>query len=188
MKYTYSLFLLLAASLLYSPDRDSNTLKLLYIFLALAALGALFDYASAYASFRAWLHRFFQEKKNESLHPKDTKYTITHVPYANEREDASRVLYCKGVMMPNAQMKVSSNKKKTKKQQEQTKETLTPLDVMEKKIKQRSFKDKKTLLDERTLNPRAKELLEELSTELGLSKEVIADLAITFYWLYKDKV
>ena len=59
MKYTYSLFLLLAASLLYSPDRDSNTLKLLYIFLALAALGALFDYASAHASFRAWLHRFF---------------------------------------------------------------------------------------------------------------------------------
>ena len=59
MKYTYSLFLLLAASLLYSPDRDSNTLKLLYIFLALAALGALFDYLSAYASFRAWLHRFF---------------------------------------------------------------------------------------------------------------------------------
>ena len=59
MKYTYSLFLLLAASLLYSPDRDSNTLKLLYIFLALAALGAVFDYLSAYASFRAWLHRFF---------------------------------------------------------------------------------------------------------------------------------
>ena len=59
MKYTYSLFLLLAASLLYSPDMDSNTLKLLYIFLALAALGAVFDYLSAYASFRAWLHRFF---------------------------------------------------------------------------------------------------------------------------------
>ena len=93
----------------------------------------------------------------------------------------------KGVMMPNAQMKSSSNKKKTKKQQKQTKETLNPLDVMEKKIKQRSLKDKKALLDESTLNPRAKELLEELSTELGLSKEVIADLAITLYRLYKNK-
>ena len=91
MKYTYSLFLLFAASFLYSPDMDSNTLKLLYIFLALAALGAVFDYASAYAPFRAWLHRFFQEQKNESLHPKYTKYTITHVPYAKEREDASSV-------------------------------------------------------------------------------------------------
>ena len=59
MKYTYSLFLLLAASLLYTPDMDSNTLKLFYIFLVFAALGALFDYLSAYASFRAWLHRFF---------------------------------------------------------------------------------------------------------------------------------
>ena len=59
MKYTYSLFLLLAASLLYSPDMNSNTLKLLYIFLALAALGAVFDYLSAYALFRAWLDRFF---------------------------------------------------------------------------------------------------------------------------------
>nr|WP_316723196.1 hypothetical protein [Sulfurospirillum sp. 'SP'] len=59
MKFTYSLFLLLVASLLYSPDMDSNTLKLLYIFLVFAALGAVFDYLSAYASFRAWLHRFF---------------------------------------------------------------------------------------------------------------------------------
>lgn len=91
---------------------------------------------------------------------------------------------CKGVMMPNAQMKSSSNKKK---KQKQTQETLTPLAVMEKKIKQRSLKDKKASLDERTLNPKAKELLEELSTELGLSKEVIAELAITLYRLYKDK-
>ena len=164
MKYTYSLFLLFAASFLYSPDMDSNTLKLLYIFLALAALGAVFDYASAYAPFRAWLHRFFQEYKMMKV------YTLN-----------------KGVMMPNAQMKSSSNKKKTKKQQKQTKETLNPLDVMEKKIKQRSLKDKKALLDESTLNPRAKELLEELSTELRLSKEVIADLAITLYRLYKNK-
>ena len=59
MKYTYSLFLLLAASLLYSPDMDSNTIRLLYIFLALAALGAVFDLISAHALFRAWLHRFF---------------------------------------------------------------------------------------------------------------------------------
>lgn len=59
MKYTYSLFLLLAASLLYSPDMDGNTLRLLCIFLALAALGAVFDYLSAHALFKAWLHRFF---------------------------------------------------------------------------------------------------------------------------------
>lgn len=45
-----------------------------------------------------------------------------------------------------------------------------------------------TFLDESTINPRAKVLLEELITELGLSKEVIADLAITRYRLYKDKV
>ena len=59
MKYTYSLFLLFAASFLYSPDMDSNTLRLLCIFLVFTALGALFDYLSAYALFRAWLDRFF---------------------------------------------------------------------------------------------------------------------------------
>lgn len=59
MTYLYSLFLLVMASLLYGPNMDSNTLKLLYIFLALAALGAVFDYLSAYALFRAWLDRFF---------------------------------------------------------------------------------------------------------------------------------
>ena len=89
--------------------------------------------------------------------------------------------------MPNAQMKSSSNKKKTKKQQKQTKETLNPLDVMEKKIKQRSCKANKAFLDERTINPKTKKLLEALSTELGLSKEVIAELAITLYRFYKDK-
>jgi hypothetical protein len=47
------------ASLLYGPNMDSNTVKLLYIFLALAALGAVCDYLSAYALFRAWLDRFF---------------------------------------------------------------------------------------------------------------------------------
>ena len=55
------------------------------------------------------------------------------------------------------------------------------------KIKQRFSKDHKASLDESTLNPRARELLEELSTELGLSKEMIAELAITLYRLYKDK-
>lgn len=59
MKYTYTFFLLLGAYLLYSPDMDINALRLLYTFLAFAALGALFDYLSAYASFRAWLHRWF---------------------------------------------------------------------------------------------------------------------------------
>ena len=42
-------------------------------------------------------------------------------------------------------------------------------------------------LDERILSPRAKALLEELSKELGLSKETIAELARTMYRLYKDK-
>ena len=55
------------------------------------------------------------------------------------------------------------------------------------KIKQRSYDAKKASLDESTLNPRAKALLEELSTELGVSKDVIAELAITLYRLYKDK-
>jgi len=59
MKYTYTLFLLLGAYLLYSPDMDINALRLLYTFLMFAALGTLFDYLSAYASFRAWLHRWF---------------------------------------------------------------------------------------------------------------------------------
>lgn len=86
--------------------------------------------------------------------------------------------------MPNEQIKSSSNKKK---KQKQTNKTLNPLESMEKKIKQHSLQGKKPLLDESTLNPSAKELLEELSAELGLSKEVIADLAITLYRLYKDK-
>ena len=42
-------------------------------------------------------------------------------------------------------------------------------------------------LDERILSPRAKALLEELSKELGLSKETVAELARTMYRLYKDK-
>lgn len=41
-------------------------------------------------------------------------------------------------------------------------------------------------LDERILSPRAKALLEELSKELGLSKETVAELARTMYRLYKD--
>lgn len=87
--------------------------------------------------------------------------------------------------------KIAPSKKSKKQHQSVAKEISTPLSVveaMEKKIKQRSSKDKKASLDESTLNPRAKELLEELSTELGLSKEVIAELAITLYRLYKDKV
>ena len=46
---------------------------------------------------------------------------------------------------------------------------------------------KKRSLDESTLSPKAKILLEELSLELGLSKETIAELARTMYRLYKDK-
>ena len=55
------------------------------------------------------------------------------------------------------------------------------------KIKQHSYDAKKASLDESSLNPKAKALLEELSTELGVSKDVIAELAITLYRLYKDK-
>lgn len=105
----------------------------------------------------------------------------------------------KGVSMPNEPIKNSSNAKKInplrkkprKQQQSITKESISSLDmmeVMEKKIKQHSSKNKKILLNESALNPRAKELLEELSAELGVSKAVIVDLAITLYRLYKDKV
>ncbi len=85
--------------------------------------------------------------------------------------------------MSNVPMNDSSNKKK---KQQQSNETFTPFEAMEKKIKQRS-KDKKASLDESTLDPKTKKLLEALSMELGLSKEVIADLAITLYRFYKDK-
>ena len=46
---------------------------------------------------------------------------------------------------------------------------------------------KKPSLDENTLSPKAKALLEELSKELGLSKETVAELARSMYRLYKDK-
>jgi len=59
MKYAYSLCLVLGAYLLYSPGMDSNALRMLYLFLVFAALSVLFEYVSAYASFRAWLHRWF---------------------------------------------------------------------------------------------------------------------------------
>ena len=85
--------------------------------------------------------------------------------------------------MSNVPMNDSSNKKK---KQQQSNETYTPFEAMEKEIKQRS-KDKKASLDESTLDPKTKKLLEALSMELGLSKEVIADLAITLYRFYKDK-
>lgn len=45
----------------------------------------------------------------------------------------------------------------------------------------------KSSLDESSLSPRAKQLLEELSKEFKLSKEVVADLARMMYRLYKDK-
>ena len=46
---------------------------------------------------------------------------------------------------------------------------------------------KKRSLDENTLSPKAKALLEELSKELGLSKETVAELARSMHRLYKDK-
>lgn len=82
-------------------------------------------------------------------------------------------------------------KKQTKRQQpSSSKEKNTSLDVMEsmeKAITHNASKGKHNTLDESTLNPKAKALLEELSSELGISKEVIAELAITLYRFYKDK-
>ena len=43
-------------------------------------------------------------------------------------------------------------------------------------------------VDESTLPPRAKVLLEELSHDLNLPKEVIATLAVEIYRMYKGKV
>ncbi len=58
---------------------------------------------------------------------------------------------------------------------------------MIKKSKKHSKAKKASSLDEHSLSPRAKALLEELSLELGLSKETVAELARTMYRLYKDK-
>ena len=58
---------------------------------------------------------------------------------------------------------------------------------MIKKSKKHSNAKKASSLDEHSLSPKAKMLLEELSKELGLSKETIAELARTMYRLYKDK-
>ena len=58
---------------------------------------------------------------------------------------------------------------------------------MIKKSKKHSNAKKASSLDEHSLSPKAKALLEELSKELGLSKETIAELARTMYRLYKDK-
>mgnify|MGYP001205363593 FL=1 len=58
---------------------------------------------------------------------------------------------------------------------------------MIKKSKKHSNAKKASSLDEHSLSPKAKALLEELSKELGLSKEPVAELARTMYRLYKDK-
>ena len=58
---------------------------------------------------------------------------------------------------------------------------------MIKKSKKHSNAKKASSLDEHSLTPKAKALLEELSKELGLSKETVAELARTMYRLYKDK-
>ena len=58
---------------------------------------------------------------------------------------------------------------------------------MIKKTKKHSKAKKASSLDEHSLSPRAKALLEELSLELELSKETVAELARTMYRLYKDK-
>lgn len=58
---------------------------------------------------------------------------------------------------------------------------------MKEKTKKHSKAKKASSLDEHSLSPKAKILLEELSLELGLSKETVAELARTMYRLYKDK-
>ncbi|NBK98261.1 MAG: hypothetical protein EOM50_09600 [Erysipelotrichia bacterium] len=58
---------------------------------------------------------------------------------------------------------------------------------MKEKTKKHSKAKKDSSLDEHSLSPKAKALLEELSLELGLSKETVAELARTMYRLYKDK-
>ena len=58
---------------------------------------------------------------------------------------------------------------------------------MIKKSKKYSKAKKASSLDEHSLSPKAKILLKELSKELGLSKETVAELARTMYRLYKDK-
>ena len=58
---------------------------------------------------------------------------------------------------------------------------------MIKKSKKHSKAKKASSLDEHSLSPKAKILLEELSKELGLSKETVAELARTMYRFYKDK-
>ena len=58
---------------------------------------------------------------------------------------------------------------------------------MKEKTKKHSNAKKASSLDEHSLSPKAKALLEELSKELGLSKETVAELARTMYRLYKDK-
>ena len=58
---------------------------------------------------------------------------------------------------------------------------------MIKKSKKHSKAKKASSLDEHSLSAKAKILLEELSKELGLSKETVAELARTMYRLYKDK-
>ena len=58
---------------------------------------------------------------------------------------------------------------------------------MKEKTKKHSKAKKASSLDEHSLSPKAKILLEELSKELGLSKETVAELARTMYRLYKDK-
>ena len=95
--------------------------------------------------------------------------------------------------MPKEIITASLNKKKkqTKRQKlSSTKEKNTSFNVMEsmeKAITHNTLRGKHNTLDESTLNPRAKALLEELSSELSVSKEVIAELAVTLYRIYKDK-
>lgn len=102
-------------------------------------------------------------------------------------------MYFKGVIMSKEIITASLNKKKkqTKRQKlSSIKEKNMFLDVMEtleKTITHNASQGKHNTLDESTLNPKAKALLEELSSELGVSKEVIAELAITLYRFYKDK-
>ena len=60
-------------------------------------------------------------------------------------------------------------------------------EVMRDKNVKRAIKKTPKPLDESTLTPHAKELLDTLSKELNLPKEVIAHIARSLYRSYKGK-
>lgn len=58
-KYSYSLFLLLSAFFIYSPDISYETVALLIFFVVIAVLAWVVEYLGQYAWFKSWLNRYF---------------------------------------------------------------------------------------------------------------------------------